>query len=552
MRRAAGTARLAWNQALAEHRALSAAARAEPDEAKRKAMWPTTARLRASWTECRKTDLPWTYAFTKCAGAQAVIDLGGAFERFFKERRDAKREGREPRRSFGAPRFKSRRRTTPAFALWNDQFSVANHYRFDARPRATMRVPLLGEVRLREAVPGIGGILGCRVSLRRGRWYASFHFDTDWNDGERSDKAEAIARAKARKAASATTDASIDLTAQASGDVGKVDVRSRPLRVRPRHPRPGSVAGVDVGLIDALVVTTGEAAPARHAAPNRTRPTKAAAMKRLVARRQKRLARSIRKAKLAAAIAARTVPGPPAARDVHRAEVRYSRRQERLSRSISRLIWHEADRRDDFLHKASTAVVRSAEVVVVETLNLAGLLSNHHLARSLSEAALARLLGMVRYKTEKLGGLVLSAPRFFPSTRRCAACGAVNNELTLKDRSWTCTSCETVRDRDGNASDNLRQLGLAAVMDGPVPKGLERWTEWVEDARASVGLWRTDRDGSDDAGRGGSLRSDAREEGPSGRARERAVAIAAVRPRLRQGSPRRTANQNGSASARSG
>ncbi|WP_255721691.1 helix-turn-helix domain-containing protein [Lichenibacterium dinghuense] len=169
MRRAAGTARLAWNQALAEHRALSAAARAESDEAKRKAMWPTTARLRASWTERRKTDLPWTSAFTKCAGAQAVIDLGGAFERFFEERRDAKREGRETRRSFGAPRFKSRRRTTSAFALWNDQFSVADHYRFDARPRATMRVPLLGEVRLREAVPGIGGILGCRVSLRRGR-----------------------------------------------------------------------------------------------------------------------------------------------------------------------------------------------------------------------------------------------------------------------------------------------------------------------------------------------------------------------------------------------
>ncbi|WP_309242821.1 RNA-guided endonuclease InsQ/TnpB family protein [Lichenibacterium dinghuense] len=330
-----------------------------------------------------------------------------------------------------------------------------------------------------------------------------------------------------------------------------MDVRSRPLRVRPRHPRPGSVAGVDVGLIDALVMATGEEAPARHAAPNRTRPSKAAAVKRLVAQRQKRLVRSRRKAKLAAAIAARTVPGPLAARDVQRAEVRYSRRQERLSRSISRLIWREADRRDDFLHKASTAVVRSAEVVVVETLNLDGLLSNHHLARSLSEAALARLLGMMRCKTEKLGGLVLPAPRFFSSTRRCAACGAVNTELTLKDRSWTCTSCETVRDRDGNAADNLRQLGFAAVMDGPVPKGLERWTGWVEDARASESLWRTDRDGSDDAGRGGSLRSGARGEGPSGRARERATAIAAVWPRLRQGSPRRTANQNGSASARS-
>ncbi len=128
-----------------------------PIRAKRR----TSAVAALSVASCR------TVATRACT--QALMDLCAAFDRFGKELRDAKREGRRPHRQFGAPRFKSRRRATPAFALWNDQFAITNHLRFDARPRATMHVPLLGEVRLRAAVPGVGGILGCRVSERRGR-----------------------------------------------------------------------------------------------------------------------------------------------------------------------------------------------------------------------------------------------------------------------------------------------------------------------------------------------------------------------------------------------
>ncbi len=543
MRRAAGTARFAWNGALAEHRAMSDAARAEPDEAKRKALWPTAARLRARWAERRKAELPWSYEVTKCAGTQAVMDLCVAFDRSGKELRDAKREGRKPRRQFGAPRFKSRRRATPAFALWNDQFAITNHFRFDASPRATMRVPLLGEVRLREAVPGVGGILGCRVSERRGRWFASFQFDMDWVDGERSDKSEAIARAKARKITASQADVDDDTPpVSGSGPDGMTvqPAQGRPERVQPRHPRPGMVGAVDVGIVDAAVVSTDEGAPARHAGQRRARPDRHAAVRRLITRRQRRLARSVAKAKLAAAVAARTLPGPPTTQDVHRIKVRYSRRQDRRSRAISRLVWAEAYRRDDLLHKASAAVARSAEVVVTETLHLAGLLRNHRIARSLSEAALGRLVAMVRYKAEMLGGLTLAAPRFFPSSKRCACCGAVNASLALGQRSWACPSCGAVLDRDGNAAENLRRLGLAAVADGPVPDDLRAWERWITDARASVAEWRADREWSDDAGRGGLPRSDARGEGGPGRGRPR------------QGSARGTANQDGPASAGSG
>ncbi len=126
------------------------------------------------------------------------------------------------------------------------------------------------------------------------------------------------------------------------------------------------------------------------------------------------------------------------------------------------------------------------------------------------------------------------------SRQRCAACGAVNADLALGERSWTCPGCGATLDRDGNAAENLRQLGLAAVNDAPVPETLRDWERWIADARASVSVWRADRDRSVDAGRGGLPRSDARGEGGPGRARPR------------QGSARGTANQDGPASAGSG
>lgn len=116
-------------------------------------------------------------------------------------------------------------------------------------------------------------------------------------------------------------------------------LRGRPERVLPRHPRSGTVGAVDVGIVDAAVVSTGEGGPARYAGHARSRPNRHAAVRRLIARRQRRLTRSVAKAKLAAAIAARTVPGPPTKLEVHRTKVRYSRRQERRSRAVSRLVW---------------------------------------------------------------------------------------------------------------------------------------------------------------------------------------------------------------------
>ncbi len=113
--------------------------------------------------------------------------------------------------------------------------------------------------------------------------------------------------------------------------------------------------------------------------------------------------------------------------------------------------------------------------MVTETPHLAGLLRNHRIARSLSEAALGRLVAMMGHKAEMLGGLAFAPPRFFRSSERCACCGTVNASLPLGQRPWACPSCGVVLDRDGNAAGNLRRLGLAAVAEGPVPDDVWAW-----------------------------------------------------------------------------
>ncbi|RYC31222.1 hypothetical protein D3273_15135 [Lichenibacterium minor] len=139
---------------------------------------------------------------------------------------------------------------------------------------------------------------------------------------------------------------------------------------------------MDVGLVNALVVATGEEATARHAAPNRTRPTKPVAVKRLVARRQKRLARSIGRANFATGrppCRGAIQPAAGAALAIH------------LSPDMAR----GGPPRRFTSKRRATAVARPDEAVVVETVILAGSRNDYHLARSLSEVALAQLLGMV-------------------------------------------------------------------------------------------------------------------------------------------------------------
>jgi putative transposase len=104
--------------------------------------------------------------------------------------------------------------------------------------------------------------------------------------------------------------------------------------------------------------------------------------------------------------------------------------------------------------------------VVVEQLNLAGMVRNRRLARSLSDSGLAELRRQLTYKTTWYGSQLLVADRFYPSSKTCSACGWVKAKLTLAERSFACEACGLRLDRDLNAARNLAKLAHHVAQSG--------------------------------------------------------------------------------------
>ena len=121
-----------------------------------------------------------------------------------------------------------------------------------------------------------------------------------------------------------------------------------------------------------------------------------------------------------------------------------------------------ADARRDFLHKTSTRLVRENDVIAVEDLNVSGMVRNRKLARAISCTGWAGFRGMLEYKAERCGRLVVAVDRWYPSSKTCSACGHLLAELSLSTRTWQCPSCGTRHDRDINAAKNILAAGLAA------------------------------------------------------------------------------------------
>ena len=133
------------------------------------------------------------------------------------------------------------------------------------------------------------------------------------------------------------------------------------------------------------------------------------------------------------------------------------------------------NQRTDFLHKTSRKLIDENQVIYAESLNVKGMLKNHGLAKSVSDAGWGEFVRQTQYKAQWSGTFFAQIDRFFPSSKRCNACGWINESLTLKDREWTCHDCGQVVERDLNAAQNILQFGQAMVgRDASKPKRLKR------------------------------------------------------------------------------
>lgn len=114
--------------------------------------------------------------------------------------------------------------------------------------------------------------------------------------------------------------------------------------------------------------------------------------------------------------------------------------------------------RRDGLHKLTTRLTKTYQTIVVEDLNVAGMLSNRRLARAIADAGFGELRRQLAYKTDWYGSRLIVADRWYPSSKMCSVCGAVKAKLALRERTYTCTGCGLVLDRDVNAACNLAAL----------------------------------------------------------------------------------------------
>ncbi|SCE89338.1 putative transposase [Micromonospora haikouensis] len=212
-------------------------------------------------------------------------------------------------------------------------------------------------------------------------------------------------------------------------------------RVERNPARPESVVGVDIGIKHLAVLSTGELVDnPRHLAAARARLRT-----------------------LGRALSRKTGPDRRTGR-------RPSKRWERAAARVGSAHARVANLRRDGLHKLTTRLAREHGTIVVEDLNVSGMLRNRRLARHIADAGFAEIRRQLTYKTEWNGGRLLIADRWYPSSKTCSGCGTVKAKLALSEREYHCEACGLIMDRDRNAALNL--AALAAEFDtagsGPV------------------------------------------------------------------------------------
>ncbi|MBN3371783.1 transposase [Clostridium botulinum] len=136
----------------------------------------------------------------------------------------------------------------------------------------------------------------------------------------------------------------------------------------------------------------------------------------------------------------------------------------KLERQIRLVHKRIADIRLNYIHQTTNSIVKTKPYrVVVEDLNVNGLLKNKHLSKAIQEQCFNKFIAILKYKCKWDGIEFVKADRFFPSSKMCSCCGTIKKDLRLKDRTYICPNkkCDLVLDRDKNASINLANYKLA-------------------------------------------------------------------------------------------
>ncbi|WP_394543227.1 RNA-guided endonuclease InsQ/TnpB family protein [Azorhizophilus paspali] len=205
-----------------------------------------------------------------------------------------------------------------------------------------------------------------------------------------------------------------------------ISVDTQDLTHLPKAENQGAV-GVDLGVSALATLSTGEVitGPKAHAA---------------LLKRLRRLSRSLSRKQKGSANSKKA--------------------RTRLARLHARI----ANIRQDALHQLTTGLTRRFPVIGIEDLNVAGMMKNRRLARSIADRGFFEFRRQLDYKREMRGGEVVVADRWFASSKTCSCCGHVRESLPLAVRTWTCPDCQARHDRDGNAAINLKHYAVSSTV----------------------------------------------------------------------------------------
>ena len=196
-------------------------------------------------------------------------------------------------------------------------------------------------------------------------------------------------------------------------------------------PKPHHVVGVDVGIKSLAVTSDGEVFDS---------PKSLAQAQKTLRIRQKAISRKVKGSK---------------------------NRRKAVAR-VSRVHQRVANVRRDAIHKMTSSITKSASIVVIEDLNVSGMLKNHNIARSLSDASLSEIHRQLEYKAKWYGVELRKADRWYPSSKLCSQCGKKKESLSLPERTYCC-ECGLVMDRDLNAALNLKMLAGSSPVSACCP-----------------------------------------------------------------------------------
>ncbi|CDW92725.1 MULTISPECIES: RNA-guided endonuclease TnpB family protein [unclassified Thiomonas] len=359
--RAAGTARFAYNWALAEWKRQYEAWKTDNTLQK-----PSETALRRQLNAIKRDKFPWMLRVTKNAPQMAIIQLGQAFQNFFAGRARY-------------PQFR-KKGAHDRFTLTNDQFSLDG---------CRIRIPNLGWVRMRESLRFSGKIVAATVSRVADQWFVSIAVDT-----------------------------------------------SKDLHL-PQAENQGAV-GVDLGVLALATLSTGETIPG-------PKPHKA------LLGRLRRLSRGLSR------------------------KQKGSENRQKAKARLAKLHARIANIRKDALHKLSSDLTRRFHTIVIENLNVRGMMANRCLARSIADMSIFEFRRQLEYKTAMRGGAVKVADRFYASSKICSGCGNKLDALPLSARQWTCPVCGTHHDRDVNAAINLKNLTVSSTAAACGEDGSDRY-----------------------------------------------------------------------------